>query len=145
MAKEKVKLFWAFFVSAILLNSCVTEEPNGKWYAMKVNKDSWSVSGAGADITVELLNYPSWWIEDAYIDKEDYDNYIWPSSSGDKYESDILDGGWFYATVPHDGNGPRLEVWVGANEGSQERETHIVMSCGDVSKTIHIHQGIKAL
>lgn len=129
-------------MSLMLLPGCATEteDPVGKWEAVKVNRDSWAVTGAGEDITVKLLNYSSWWIGAAYEDPGDYDNYVWPSLSSEQYAADILDGGWFYARVPHDGNAPRLEIWVGANESGTERDAYIDMSCGDVGKTIHVHQ-----
>ena len=136
-----MKKFILIVLALIGINSCIKEEPNGKWHPVKVDEDSWNVTGAGADIVVELLNYSSWWIDCAYGEKDDYDHYIWPSSSNERYDSDILDGGWLYAQVPHDEGKPRLEVWVGANEGGEERDAYIQMSCGDVGKTIHIHQG----
>ena len=101
------------------------------------------MSEAGEEIIVELLNYSMWWIDCAYEEKGNYDNYLWPSSSSEQYDDDILDGRWFYAKVPHDGKGPRLEVRVSINEGSKERDAFISMSCGDVGKTIHIHQAVQ--
>lgn len=131
-------LILLLFIPLVLLTACVTEAPNGLWTSVKVDKDSWEVTGAGADITVQLLNYSSWWINVAYEDKEDYEHYIRPSEDSEPL---TVDGRWFYAKASKYPDSPRLEVWVGANEGSRERDAYIEMSCGDVGKTIHIHQG----
>lgn len=136
MATRHLILF--LILPLTLLTACESEYPDGLWTAVKVDKDHWEVTGAGADITVRLLNYSSWWIDAAYEDKEDYDHYIRPPEGSDPL---TLDGGWFYAKASKYPDSPRLEVWIGANEGSLERDAYIEMSCGDVGKTIHIHQG----
>ena len=120
------------FISALVLFcGCDRDNPDWTKKARQTGRDTWSVSGIGADITVDLSGQAGWRIDGGY--RGDVDKYIDATSPGE------LDCGWFYAWIPADGN--RLEIWVGVNDGTTgERDARIDLSCGDQSRTVTLRQ-----
>lgn len=114
-----------------MICGCDRDNPDWTKNARQTGRDAWSVSGIGADITVDLSGQAGWRLDGGY--RGDVDKYIEAQSPGE------LDGHWFYAWIPAGGN--RLEIWVGVNDGTTgEREAHIDLSCSDESRTVTLRQ-----
>ena len=121
-----------FCLAAAVFCGCEPENPDWSKNARQIDKDTWSVAGIGADITVDLSETPGWRIDGGY--RSDLDKQMEASSPVE------LDCGWFYAWIPENGNSRQMEIWVGVNEGVGKREARIDLSCGTIKRTINIRQ-----
>lgn len=136
----------------LALVSCGRNNPDGGDSALKIKVDKSQVSftAEGGEQTVTMTNYPLWSINGGYEDmvfengKWTYVNYVSPkSSSGEAtYSANVLDGGWYHATIPDRGRAPQLTIAVDKNEGKARWAT-VVMTVDDLSIDIKIYQAAK--
>ena len=90
--KRITLLFSIFFLATAVFCGCDPEDPDWSRNARQIDKDTWSVAGIGADITVDLSGQTAWSIEGGY--RGDMDKHVEASSPVE------LDCGWFYAWIP---------------------------------------------
>ena len=139
-------------LAVLALVSCERNNPDGDESTLKIKVDKSQISfpAEGGEQTVTMTNYSLWAINGGYEDmvfedgKWTYVNYVSPkSSSGEAtYSSNVLDGGWYHATIPDKGRAPKLSVTVDKNEGKARWAT-VVMTVGELSTDIKIYQAAK--
>ena len=101
-------------------------------------------------MTVTALNYISWWINGGYESeaevngKLEYSNYVHAtSSSGNGANThDVLEGGWYRASVPiyEKGKGNTIIITVDPHNDTKPRTAVIEMQTGDAFTKINISQ-----
>ena len=132
MKKTLIYGMAVFCMAAALFCGCEPENPDWSKNARQIDKDTWSVAGIGADITVDLSGQTGWRIDGGY--RSDLDKQMEATSPSE------FDFGWFYAWIPDNGDSQRMEIWVGVNDGAGKRDARIDLSCGTAKRTINIHQ-----
>lgn len=122
----------------------------GLWDPIEMDKSQLVFSSDGGRQTVTATNYSVWWINGGHegtilVDggkRWDVKNYTFSTSTdGEKACTfDILEGGWYHATVPNTGKSNQLIVTVDPNETGQKRLAFIMMESGDAFTSIAIEQ-----
>ena len=131
-------------VVAVVMTSC--EEYDGRWKPIEVDKSQLSFTPEGGEQTITVLNYNRWWISGGYEDydkaKNEYTNYVYPTSTDgeDICTYDLLDGGWYYVTVPEKGASNTVIIAVDKNETGKARKATVLMTVGNASTQIEINQ-----
>ena len=145
---------FGYLVALVVLTlvSCERNNPDGNESELKIKVDKSEVSfpAAGGEQTVTMTNYPLWAINGGYEEMlyEDgkwiYVNYVSPTSSSGEvtYSSNILNGGWYHASIPDEGRAPKLTISVDKNDGKARWAT-VVMTVGELSTDIKIYQAAK--
>ena len=134
MAK-KCFLFYVL-TCCFMLAACESESvDDGKWTKMKITKVAFVFPSDGGMDSCQVKNYKHWWIADAYSND---------SRSGERaivplYPFDTLQADWFTAVVPK-GNANWLLLETQPNETGLRRRASLLMTAGDIFKTITIEQ-----
>ena len=118
----------ALFATAI---SCTKESKDGDWDPMKLSKNEFVFPAEGGTDSIKVTNYSSWWIEHAYVDNNYY---------SDDFRSTKAD--WMEIVVPDDKRN-WVYVTVGENTTDSLRKANLVMTAGDIFKSIPITQNSK--
>ena len=130
-------------VVAVVVTSC--EEYDGRWKPIEVDKSQLSFTPEGGEQTITVLNYNRWWISGGYEDydkaKNEYTNYVYPTSTdGEEICTyDLLDGGWYYVSVPLNGRNTAVVKVLGNTTGTA-RQANIIMTVGNIFVIISISQ-----
>ena len=132
-------------VVSVIITSC--EELEGKWDLIEVDKQELSFGSDGGEQTVIVKNYSTWWINGGYESSRlvdgviEYVNYVYPMSSDgeDVCTYDILDGGWYYVSVPLNGRNTAVVKVLGNTTGTA-RQANIIMTVGNIFVIISISQ-----
>lgn len=69
-------------------------------------------------------------------------NYVMAGSTDgqEAYTYDILDGGWYHASVPEKGRSNKLIITVDQNFTAKPRQATIEMEAGDAFTSVKIYQ-----
>ena len=121
---------------------------DGAWEGIETDKESLFFSQEGGEQTVSMLNYNVWWIVGGFEGVEyengmwEYVNYVFSTASGgsETHTNDILDGGWYHATVPDNGQSNKLVVTVDPNLTGSPRKATLRMESGDAFGNIILTQ-----
>jgi hypothetical protein len=72
----------------------------------------------------------------------EYVNYLYAGSTDgeDACTYDILDGGWYHASVPNKGRSNQLIITIDPNYTAKPRQAYIAMEAGDAFTTVKIYQ-----
>lgn len=140
---------WAAFAALVLSgSSCNRFLKDGDWDPIKMDKSEVHFTSNGGEETVTSLNYGSWWINGGYEDFQivngqgQYVNYVMAGSTDgqEAYTYDILDGGWYHASVPEKGRSNKLIITVDQNYTAKPRQATIDMEAGDAFTSVKIYQ-----
>ena len=121
---------------------------NGDWPPIMMDKSEVHFTSEGGEETVTAKNYSYWWINGGYEDalevngRLDYLNYVCAESTDgqDAYTYDILDGGWYHASVPDKGRSNKIIITVDRNNTAKPRQATIEMEAGDAFTRVKIYQ-----
>lgn len=94
------------------------DEVEGKWDPIELDKYELSFTSEGGEDRVTSLNYDFLWLAD-----------------------DVLDGEWYRASIPNEGN--TLVVTVYPNDSTEPREAKIGLTVGDAFTDVKIYQAGK--
>ena len=138
-----------FFTACSVDLDFVSEEADGNWAEMNLNKKEVHFDLKGGLETIYVKNYNSWWISSACNEKCADSNYILPVSLDSGLTNNrFISGGWWNAEVPM-GKSNTLNITVNAAEtclsedcGKEvfPRKAIIIMTAGDIFESITIHQ-----
>lgn len=128
--------------------SCESVLKDGAWDPIEMDKPEVHFTSDGGEETVTAKNYSGWWINGGYEDFQnvngqwEYVNYIYAGSTDgqEAYTYDILDGGWYHASVPNKGRSNQLIISVDPNYTAKPRQAYIAMEAGDAFTTVKIYQ-----
>ena len=118
----------------------------GDWPPIKLDRKEYLFNCYSGEVTITALNYESWWINYGYEDarnvngKIEYDNFVRAEHSEGSYVPDILNGGWYHATVPEKGLSNQLVITVEPNDTGHYRQVIIEMEAGDSFTSVKIYQ-----
>jgi len=115
----------ALFATAI---SCTKESKDGDWDSMKLSKNEFVFSAEGGTDSIKVTNYSSWWISSVFV------------NNSDDFRSTKAD--WMEIVVPDDKRN-WVYVTVGENTTDSLRKATLVMTAGDIFKSIPITQNSK--
>ena len=121
-------------------------EVGGNWPPIELDRNGYVFDFNSGEVTITALNYASWWINYGYENarnvngKIEYDNFVRAEHSEGSNFPDILDGGWYHATVPENGQSNQLVITVEPNDTGQCRQVIIEMEAGDAFTSVKIYQ-----
>ena len=140
---------WAAMAALIVIGtSCDRFAKDGDWPPIKMDKSEVHFTSEGGEETVTAKNYSGWWINGGYEDvlymngQLEYVNYLYAGSTDgeDACTYDILDGGWYHASVPNKGRSNQLIITIDPNYTAKPRQADIAMEAGDAFTTVKIYQ-----
>ena len=124
--KKKIAIsLIALFATAI---SCTKESKDGDWDPMKLSKNEIVFPAEGGTDSIKVKNYSSWWISSVFV------------NNSDDFRSTKAD--WMEIVVPDDKRN-WVYVTVGENTTDSLRKATLVMTAGDIFKSIPITQNSK--
>lgn len=138
----------AALAALIMIGTSCAKKMEGDWDPIKMDKPEVHFPSAGGEETVTATNYSGWWINGGYEDAQyvdgriEYVNYVYAGSTDgpDAYTYDILDGGWYHASVPNKGRSNKLIITVDRNITAKPRQATIQMEAGDAFTSVKIYQ-----
>lgn len=116
---------------SVTTTSCVCKTDDGDWDPMKLSKNEIVFPAEGGTDSIKVTNYSSWWISSVQIGK----NYYCDDSHSTKAD-------WMEIVVPNDKRN-WVYVTVGENTTDSLRKANLVMTAGDIFKSIPITQNSK--
>lgn len=142
---------WAAMAALIMAGtSCDKVEygKDGDWDPIKLDKPEVHFTADGGEETVTAKNYSRWWFIGGYEDTQyvdgrwEYVNYVYAGSTDgqEAYTYDILDGGWYHASVPNKGRSNQLIITVDPNPTARPRHATIEMEAGDAFTSVKVYQ-----
>ena len=112
-----------------------------------VDKPEVSFPAEGGEETVSELNNSLWWICHGYDDatnvngKVEYENFVFANYSQDGcLIGDYIDGGWYHAAVPNNGQSNQLIITVEPNNTGKQRHATLELQCCNSFTHIKIYQ-----
>ncbi len=139
----------ALVLGIISISSCNYYEPVGKGTPVETDKSEVAFTAEGGEETVTATNQQRWWIHCGFEDIEkanagDYEGahmvFATSSDGEEAYTYDILDAGWYHATVPNKGKSNQLIIKVDKNTTGNPRHAIITMSVGNTGTQILVSQ-----
>lgn len=119
----------------------------GDWPPIKLDRKEYLFNCYSGEVTITALNYESWWINYGYEDarnvngKIEYDNFVSATyASNGAAVRNYLDGGWYQALVPNNGQSNQLIITVGPNDTGQQRHATLTLQCCNAFTHLRIYQ-----
>lgn len=115
---------------------------DGAWDPIELDRNHVNFTQEGGQTVVTALNYPRWWISGGYDMEIGQGDYIYPTSSGgeDACTHDILEGSWFYISVPDKGKSNLVIITVDLHYDMKPRSAIVEMQAGNAFTRISITQ-----